>query len=270
MLSPEILNFSTLDEIKANISIIFDKFMEDTVVVVRGCHLTEEEHLELVAIFGDVAKTFPNSSAGRYDLYTENHSRLSEVVASKDEVLVFWHLEHVETVDPKEIIIGAIWNMYKFDTDPQNGNTYFVDAADFFSNLDPKIQETLRTTAYTWFLGESGPHTVPAVGIHWRTGEEVLRVPFNTNALDIKASSLEGFDYSEDETRERVQIWENCTKEIMTNEKIRRVHQWQEGDIVFVDLYKNAHAVAGGFSPQDREFSGVWLYSIDNNEAHLD
>lgn len=270
MNSPKILNFSTLNEIKENMSTIVDKFMEDTVVVVRGCNLTEDEHLKLVAMFGDTAGTFPNSSAGRYDLYTENHARLSEVAASKDEVLVFWHLEHVETVDPEEIIIGGIWNMYKFDTSTQNGNTYFVDTADFFSNLDPETQELLRTTSYKWSLAESGPYEVPAVGTHWRTGEEVLRVPFNTNSLDIRASNLEGVDYSEDELKERVQVWEDCTKEIMTNEKIRRAHQWQEGDIVFVDLYKNAHAVAGGFSPQDREFSGVWLYATDNNKAHLD
>jgi alpha-ketoglutarate-dependent taurine dioxygenase len=47
---------------------------------------------------------------------------------------------------------------------------------------------------------------------------------------------------------------------VWNNEDIRIVHRWQQGDLVIPDLFKLAHAVTGGFRPEDREFRGIWGY----------
>ena len=270
MSSPEILNFSTLEDIEANIELISDKLLKNTVVVVRGARISTEDQTKLVFKLGDTIGTFPNSSSKGHTFYTENHSRLSDAPATKDEILVPWHLEHVEEADPRQIIVGAIWNMYKFDTSPENGNTYFVDTAKLFSNLEPEKQDMLRTTVLKWTLGKEVFFTVPSVGTHWSTGEEVLRIPLNANIPLSTALDLDGNEYGSVESRERLDLLESCAREIVQNVDIRVTHEWQEGDIVFVDLYKNAHAVAGGFAHEDREFTGMWLYSEEDHKGRVD
>ena len=54
------------------------------------------------------------------------------------------------------------------------------------------------------------------------------------------------------------QIFDNFEYDI--NEKKFFIHEWKQGDFVIVDLFKMAHAVYGGFEPEDREFSGFWAY----------
>ena len=47
---------------------------------------------------------------------------------------------------------------------------------------------------------------------------------------------------------------------IEKDESIRIVHDWKQGDLVLMDAFKLAHAVTGGFKPEDREFTGIWGY----------
>ena len=269
MTSPEIVEVSSLADIMSRMGDIVDKFLEKTVVVARGASFTLEEQIQVLNFFGETIGTYPNGSAGRLDIYTENHSRLSGEV-SKDEVLVSWHLEHVETDNPYEVIVGGLWNMYKFSASPGSGNTYFVDTAKFLASLPKEHQDLLRDSVLTWSLGGNGPYVVPTVGVHWKTGEEVLRIPLNAPKHNMQVANLEGDPFTEDSKNALLDLIEHCIGEITTNEEIRVVHQWQEGDLVFVDLYKNAHAVAGGFDPEDREFTGIWMYSRDNQAGSND
>ena len=48
--------------------------------------------------------------------------------------------------------------------------------------------------------------------------------------------------------------------QITKNQSIRFYHEWKQGDLVIVDLFKMAHAVYGGFLPEEREFFGYWAY----------
>jgi alpha-ketoglutarate-dependent taurine dioxygenase len=68
-----------------------------------------------------------------------------------------------------------------------------------------------------------------------------------------EAPSQESLDYFKSLIRKIEKI-------IMENEDIRIVHNWQQGDLVIPDLFKLAHAVTGGFKPEDREFRGIWAY----------
>jgi alpha-ketoglutarate-dependent taurine dioxygenase len=48
---------------------------------------------------------------------------------------------------------------------------------------------------------------------------------------------------------------------VKNNDDNRIVHKWQQGDLLFSDIFKLMHAVTGGFNPEDREFIGIWGYA---------
>lgn len=269
MIAPKILNFSSLEEAESSISEVAKNFIDHGLVVLRGLSLTESDQKRFTKLFGDEVGTYPNSTAGLFQLYTENHSRVALDNKSKDEILVPWHIEHVENCSPPSTIVGGVWNMYKYSTSAENGNTYFYDTGTLFSLLTPEEQGLFRETLFEWTLPQGdgsmgGPYIVPAVGIHWKTGEEVLRIPINPSRDHTRALDLDGNLHSESKNSTILDLWESCVDRIGEDTSIRVVQQWEQGDLVVVDLYKNAHAVAGGFDPADREFTGLWLYAVDN------
>ena len=103
---------------------------------------------------------------------------------------------------------------------------------------------------------------------HWITKNSVIRIPIINNGMKI--SSLISVD-----DREPTEIEKNLFEEISnwfgnyvyTNEDNKISHKWQQGDLVIVDIFKLAHAVGGGFDPEDREFIGMWGYKNPTNSA---
>jgi hypothetical protein len=67
---------------------------------------------------------------------------------------------------------------------------------------------------------------------------------------------------NQEPTEEQVIYYNNLIKKIHTTVKedkeIRKVQQWSQGDLLIVDLEKMAHAVCGGFEPENRKFIGMW------------
>lgn len=242
--------------------IIFEKFKEDSIVVLRDLNLTTEEQAEYVKSMGDFTGWFPNHSSDFNQRYRENHERTyNKELAGPDAVVVPWHLEHVD-FDTHTPIIAGVWNMLKFDADPDSGKTYFVDTAKMYKNLTDEEQDFLSKSLVEWYETDgSGPFYTPAVQPHWVTGEPVIRIDIRTVVSSPEMLyEYDGRKPTEEEKQEFVRLRNFYMDEIRLNEDIRLVHKWKKGDLVIVDLFKNAHAVTGGFSSEDREFTGEWVY----------
>jgi alpha-ketoglutarate-dependent taurine dioxygenase len=255
------INFTSIEEIKNNFDFYKNNFIENSVIVFRNANLTQEEHGLLSELFGEKFDWTVRYNMGEPDKYIEDHSRLTKNYnTTKDEILVFWHLEHVYYKNP---IVAATWNMLVFNTSKENGKTYFVDSSKLYEKLPDEWKNFLNNSVVN--TNEEDPETTidnfSPVGIHWMTNKPVIRLLLDkSNGSTNKLVSINGQTPTKEELRtfKDICIWFN--HEVTTNEEIRMVHKWQKGDLVLVDLFKLAHAVTGGFDSIDRKFVGMWGY----------
>lgn len=256
------VTINSYEEAVENIETLFQKFIEDGIVVLRGVNLTREQQDEFIRTMGDHTGWFPNHSMDFSQEYRENHSRIEKKEeAGPDGVVVPWHMEHVD-FDTHTPIIGGAWNMLKFTADPNTGKTYFFDSAKFYKAHSNSCQDFLSKSLVKWYESDgSGPFYTPAVQQHWATKEPVIRIDVR-NHISTKEMLYEfdGREPNEEEQEEFVRLRDDFIQQIKENEDLRLVHRWQQGDLVIVDLFKNVHAVTGGFDSNDREFVGLWLY----------
>lgn len=256
------ISISSYDEAEENIELIFEKLKEDSVVVLRGVNLTTEQQAEFVKSMGDFTGWFPNHSHNFNQRYREDHARTEhKEKAGPDAVVVSWHLEHVDFDTHTPIVAGA-WNMLKFTADPSTGKTYFVNTAELYKNLPAEDQDFLNKSLVKWYETDgSGPFYTPAVQHHWATNEPVIRIDIRTVVSSPEMLyEFDGREPTEEEKAKFVSLRNDYVDSILGDEEVRLVHKWQQGDLLLVDLFKNAHAVTGGFSSDDREFTGEWIY----------
>jgi alpha-ketoglutarate-dependent taurine dioxygenase len=255
------IEFTSIEEIENNFNFYKNNFVENSVIVFRNANLTQEEHDNISRLFGKKFGWIVRDKAGEPDKYIEDHSRLTKKSnTTKDEILVFWHMEHVYYKNP---IVAATWNMLVFNTNNENGKTYFVDSSKLYEKLSDEWKNFLNNSMIN--INEENPEIVvdnfSPVGIHWITNKPVIRLMLDmSNGSTNKLVSING----QTPTKEELNTFKNiCTwfnKEVITNEEIRMVHKWQKGDLVLVDLFRLAHAVTGGFDSIDRKFVGIWGY----------
>lgn len=262
MIETQPIEITSYNEAVENIDVIFEKFKKESIVVLRNLNLTRAEQSEFIRSMGDKTGWFPNHSSTFNQRYQEDHSRVeNKEISGPEAIIVPWHLEHVD-YDTHTPIIAGVWNMVKFTADPNTGKTYFVDASKIYSNLSDEDKEFLSKCLVRWYETDgSGPFDTPAVQTHWATGEPVIRIDVRT--VLSTPEMLQEFDGKEPTTEQRekfVELRRFFLNEVFYNEDIRVFHRWQQGDLVIVDLFKNAHAVTGGFNSADREFFGEWVY----------
>lgn len=264
------INFVDLENVQQNIDFYYNEFVKNSIIVFRNANLSFDNHLKLQKILGDRFGWFPNSNSGSESRYVENHAPnqlLNE--HNKDTVVLDWHIEHPFFTNP---IVGALWNMYIFNTDENNGKTYFVDTRLIYKLLPEDWKEFLnKSIANTYSYNHTqSMHQCKVVTPHWITGEPVIRMQLHR--IENGWHDLYQFDGRSPTQEEKDKFIEIATwvmNEIINNEDIRIVHKWKQGDIVVPDLYCLAHAITGGFSPKDREFTGLWSYQMDNNLVPL-
>lgn len=265
MIRLEPIEFPGMEEVINNSEYYKDKFIKESVICFRNANLTKEEQYDFNARFGE--KIGWQSEVQR-DKYVENHSRVTNS-AGQDEILVGWHVEHPYYKNP---IVTGTWNMYKFTADPESGKTYFVDTGSVYDMLSDEEKDFLLNSSASWpesiqrqsLNPDLVNKEISVVHSHWLTGRPILRflmcprnVPLNAELVHFKN------EIPNSETKEYfVSLIKKITREIMENEDIRIVHRWQQGDLIIADLHRLAHAVTGGFRPEDREFCGIWGYQI--------
>ena len=262
MIEIDPIKFTSIEEIKNNFDFYKNKFVQDSVLVFRNANLTHEQHVELNKFFGEELgwSNFKRDS-GEIDKYIEDHSKNKDILnATKDDILVFWHIEHVYYKNP---IVAATWNMLVFNTSNENGQTYFVDSSKLYKNLKDEWKNFLEVSlvGVNDFDIDIKFDDYKPVGNHWITNEPVIRLRLDKlDGMTNKLVYVNGKIPTEEEKNTFKDICSWFNNEVVTNKEIRIVHKWEKGDFVLVDLFRLAHAVSGGFDPADRKFVGIWGY----------
>jgi len=264
-----VVDSPSFDNIILNIEDCAKEFLKDGVVAYRNANFSKEQQLSLMTKLGDFLGWSPNSSSKRKDFYEENHARLGvekKDRKTKDDIILRWHMEHTEYKNP---IVGATWNMHLFTCDPSIGRTGFVDTTKIYKELIPEWQEFLSNcveivTKTTSFDQESNSFVsetfeIPCVENHWITNEPTVRIDLdNEDVIGIK------FKDKKEVTAKDLELFSSIKKfvisEIFSNNNNLLTHEWNQGDIIIVDLFKMAHSVFGGFYPEERGFYGYWAY----------
>jgi alpha-ketoglutarate-dependent taurine dioxygenase len=265
------LVFNSKSELYENLNAVIDKFKSDAIVGIRGLKLSESEQLQLVKDLGDIIGWFPKNSEDFSHKYIENHSSNRWVEGSTgDQVILDWHLEHVDYDDYIPIVAG-VWNMQNFKGSSDNGKTYFMDSRKIYELATSEEDiEFLKKSRAVWPEEyEKDIYTdcyVDAIQKHWLSEEPQIRLEL-THIDEAELYEFDGNTPTEEEKAKFKEIALRFSNQVWNNEDLRIVHRWEEGDILIPDLFALAHAVTGGFKSEEREFTGFWCYSNSPESA---
>lgn len=268
------IDYPGFDNVFKNIDYYKEKFIKDSVIVFRGANLSLEDQKLFHYKLGDFFKWHTPTNEENYYKETHSHNILIDI-AKEDDIMLGWHVEHCYYDNP---IVAGTWNMYHLQAPPGAGKTYFVDTSAVYNMLDNESKDFLKKcslNAKNFGLEEAFPPYKTVVD-HWITGVPVIRMPIEDHWSEygpLDEEYING-DYKihevnilhevngEKPNKQDYKTFSDIAKKIgnivKNNEDIRMFHQWEQGDLVFMDAFKLAHAVTGGFKPEDREFSGIW------------
>ena len=95
------------------------------------------------------------------------------------------------------------------------------------------------------------------IKIHPMTGEKTVRLSlFAENGQLNNLSKFDGREPSKEESDKYRNLISWICKEVWTNQDIRMVLKWKQGDLAVPDLFKLAHSVSGGFTKNQRTLQG--------------
>ena len=253
-----------------NIEHYAKEFVSNVVIAYRNANFSKEEQYEIMEKIGDTLNWYPKTGSNYLGktYYQENHSRKYKgktLIKNSEEILLNFHLEHTDYRNP---MVGATWNMYLFTGDSKNGRTAFVDTSEiykkmsndwqtFLSNCIEIIKKDVKVSDTKYELKE---HEIKCVQDHWFDNKPTIRIDLDHPGDEQKIKFVDGKKVTEEDLLLFQKIKNFVFDEILKNESVRLYHEWQQGDLVIVDLFKMAHAVYGGFLPEEREFSGYWAY----------
>jgi alpha-ketoglutarate-dependent taurine dioxygenase len=251
----ETIEFKDIEELVTNMPYYKEKFLNNAVFCLRNANLTVEEQERVARVFGDSLQWSPNSIDTSKDLYVEDHSRHIEAINSRgpNGTILPWHMEHVFRNNP---VVSGIWNMQLFTCDNNFGKTYFVDTSKLFNELSKDYQDfLLKVTLKETKSGEN--LFIDMVQNHRITNEKVIRFPFPLHH-NAEIFQFDGKEITESILDKYNEVYDFIENKIRTDESIRFEQKWQQGDLLIVDLFKMAHAVTGGFTPDQRKFTGIF------------
>ena len=253
-----------------DIPAVAETFKESSIVCIRGTNATKAEQLEITKRLGDVLDWTPNTKTDFLHEYTENHSRNPSAPSSAgDDIVLSWHIEHPD-YDNYNPLVAGVWNMQKFTCSSDVGMTYFMDSRDVYEGLfSEEEKDFLRKAESSWVEMYSEDREITnnakVVARHWIDGRELIRLEMH-QLPTVKLFKFDGQDPTEEQEAFFQKMVSKFVDEVDTNADLVLAHHWQEGDILIPDLHTMIHAVTGGFSPEEREFTGYWCY-INIEEA---
>lgn len=234
-------------------------YRDKGILLVKGYKFSIEDQIELAKPIGDILNWNIHSEASQLALdaaiYLGGHSDNpeKEYNSKKDEYILDWHIEQVYFVYP---VLAGMWNMTKFTAPPESGSTRFVDSCQLYKNLNDSDKEFLENCIVFWDkptgIG-SGPFYTKAVDTHSLINKKVLRVETDQGCY-IKPTLhlVNGQKPSEEQTEKFNTLMKDLKQELYDNENIRYSQNWEEGDLLLVDLFRMYHAVMGGFGYEER------------------
>jgi len=267
----KVINNSSFQEFLENSEKYVNSLKDLGAIVLRGHRFSRKEQLIATQVFGNYLGYYPNLNSMKFWHYEESHtvSINRRKWATKQDILVPWHLEHFGYPNPA---IGATWNMEKFICDSDAGATIFVDTTDLFELLDDKQKEFLRSCKISALptcddpRAPTGPIILDVVQTHRLSNKEILRMNFCQNGETDTNCRLIQFNgrTPTDQEINMYRWYESWVGEqVTTNTQVRQTHHWQDGDLLIADLMVMFHAVLGGFSETERFFNGFWLHEYD-------
>lgn len=269
----EPIHLKNLEELKSNLHLIKNELISSSIVCIRGLKISKEEQLKLVKNLGDIFSWTPNSSSSFNHQYIENHTgNISIPNSTGEQVVLNWHMEHID-YDNYTPLIAGVWNMEKFICSSDVGMTYFMDSRKIYKKIYTDDEKNfLKNCISSWTQYYSNNrqflNTANLVNTHWLSQEEQIRLEMH------HMDSLKLFRYKNIEpTEKEQQLFNNLVARFIStvynDTDLRIVHKWKEGDILIPDLHCLVHAVTGGFTSDQREFTGYWCYlnSPENLES---
>lgn len=239
-------------------------FKDIGVVVIRGHNFSDEEHTSLCLVLGDSLGWNMNSNAEtRYKsgTYKGGHSDLEDDRAytiKADEYLLDWHIEQVFYVSP---ILAGLWNMHKFTAPSGSGRTNFMDSCKLYETFTPEEQNFLDKSVMYWKKQSddgSGPYYTKAVASHPISGKPTLRIETDRGCeVPPELYLLDKKEPSEQEKQKFKDLVSSLKTRLLEDRDLLIQQDWQEGDLLIVDLFRMYHSVFGGFDRGQREFTGI-------------
>lgn len=258
--------FSSSQEAIDALDQIAKTFEETGVLVLRGHSYTTEEQVSLVKKVGDIFGWNVSSDADQEvvesAIYTGGHSEDSNrpYNLTKDQYVLDWHIEQVYYLYP---ILAGIWNMTKFAADKENGNTRFADSIEIFKSYSEEEQDFLTKSIVKWDKQsplETGPYYTNVVEPHPISGEPVLRVETDQGCiLYPELYAVDGKHATEEQKIKFSDLQDRLKVTLRNDESLRYSQEWEQGDLLFVDLFRMYHAVMGGYGFGERGFTGIGI-----------
>jgi alpha-ketoglutarate-dependent taurine dioxygenase len=258
-MEPRVISIESLEDAIAKLPQVVESFKEEGVVVLRGFRFGEGDHARIAEEFAAYrGLTVGMTYEGGHSDSSDKHYELST-----EEYALHWHIEKPYYVHPIE---AGIWNMYHFTGTPGTGQTLFVDSSAYYDRLPEAQQEFLDKCITEWdkrvesHPDGAGPFLTRAVGTSPITGKKTIRVEVDPGC--ILTPELYSFDGREPSPEQKVnfkRIVATLGYDLYEDKSIRISHPWQEGDLLFVDLFTMYHAVSAGFTHGQRKFTGVTL-----------
>ena len=241
-------------------------YKEYGLVVLRGHAYSTEEQVEVAKALGDILDwdlcSGADSTVIESSIYFGGHSDNAEKEynQSKEEYVLDWHIEQVYYVHP---ILAGVWNMTDFTATKGHGNTRFVDSIEIFKSFSEEDQDFLSKSVVKWDKQSPqgfGPYYTNVVQPHPISGYPTLRV--ETDQGCMLYPELYGWGGAEATEEQKIKFadLQNRLKDILNNDETMRYSQeWEQGDLLIVDLFRMYHAVMGGFSFGERKFTGIGI-----------
>lgn len=212
---------------------------------------------ELTGEVGTLLGWSTEGGSGELFKYREDHSTIEHLsVTGMETPLVPWH---VSGIHGEKHHAGVFWEMEKFSAPKGSGKTGFFDCEYLCKIISPKWKELLRSAKVVHL---DGYHTKPrsAIEINPLTGNEAIRIRTDSDQCEEKLFSVDEREPTESEQLifRQISIW--AFFNARSNTQHQYFWEWQEGDVVIVDLFRMAHSVFGGFLPGQRVLVGNWAF----------
>jgi len=254
--------FPGLEDFEKNIAYYMDDFLKKGVIVFSKANLSEDQQSEVSVTINKYFGLYPTEierTSGM--IYRENHKALTEMGRKEDQLMLQWHVDHPQYINP--ICIG-VWNMHTLNLKNNlAGRTFFYDLRKAFNQLTEEEKEFSKK-CFVDFLGNC-----LYVSKHFATQEYTVRAP--------QPGDLVLFDGKYPTEKEKDLFYELKAKvknlygakdsafDISDSSDILEL-RWEKGDLAIVDMFVCAHSVTGGYLEDERFFTGMWTRYKDPNE----
>lgn len=149
-------------------------------------------------------------------------------------------------------------------TNPKAGNTHFVDSNELYESLPDEDKDFLSKSIVIWDkpIGPRsgfGPYYTKALDTNKVNGKTVVRLETDSGCtIPVSLYLFDGIEPSKEQKDKFLSILSSIKQKLNTDTSIRYEQEWQQDDVIIVDLFRMYHAVTGGFSYGERKFHGTF------------